>query len=171
MTNLSYQTERLWVRPTNLEDADFILELFNSPKWLTFIGDRQLQTREDAVRYIEDNMLSQLKRLGYGNYTVIRKSDQKKIGAIGLYDREDLDDIDLGFAFLSEFEGNGYAFESVKVLTELAINTFQLNRLIAITLPVNVGAQNLLTKLGFEFERMIHRNHPQKDWMLYRIKH
>ncbi|WP_410488987.1 GNAT family N-acetyltransferase [Arenibacter sp. 6A1] len=34
MTYKSFETERLLLKPTTEEDADFIYELFNSPKWL-----------------------------------------------------------------------------------------------------------------------------------------
>ena len=100
----SFETERLFIRPTTTIDSYFILELFNSPKWIENIGDRNIKSLEDASNYIEKNMISQLQRLGYSNYTVIRKSDNVKIGSCGLYDREGLDGIDIGFAFLPEYK-------------------------------------------------------------------
>jgi hypothetical protein len=45
-------------------------------------------------------MTPQLKKLGFSSYTVIRKTDNAKVGSSGLYDREGLEGIDLGFAFL-----------------------------------------------------------------------
>ena len=76
----SFETERLLLRPSGLQDAAFILELLNMPKFLQNIGDRKVRTIQDAKNYIAEKMLPQLQRLGYGNFTVIRKSDGKKNG-------------------------------------------------------------------------------------------
>ena len=73
-----FETDRLLLRPTLVEDAEFILRLMNTPKWLKYIGDRQVRSVPDAEKYIKTKMQPQLDRLGFSNYTVIRKSDQKK---------------------------------------------------------------------------------------------
>ena len=38
-------------------DAGFVLELVNTPKWISFIGDRNVRNQDDAINYIEDNNL------------------------------------------------------------------------------------------------------------------
>ena len=43
----SFQSERLIIRPTLEEDADLIFQLMNSPKFIKYIGDRQLYSVED----------------------------------------------------------------------------------------------------------------------------
>jgi [ribosomal protein S5]-alanine N-acetyltransferase len=45
----SFETERLILKPTSEEDALFLLELLNAPKWLKYIGDRQVKSVEDGV--------------------------------------------------------------------------------------------------------------------------
>ncbi|AZJ35667.1 GNAT family N-acetyltransferase [Tenacibaculum singaporense] len=165
-----YQTERLIIRPTNAEDINFIFNLFNSPKWIENIGDRNITSTTHAKQYIETVMLKQLKKLGYSSYTVIRQSDNQKIGTVGLYDREGVDGIDFGFAFLPQFEGKGYAFESASKIKEAAINEFRIQNLVAITRPSNTGSQKLLNKLGFSFKKdIILPKHEFKEWLLYAI--
>lgn len=102
------ETERLRLRSTSEEDADFVYRLLNSPQWLKYIGDRKVYSIEDARGYIQKKMLPQLERLGHSNFTVIRKSDGARMGSCGLYDREGLEGVDIGFAFLPEYEGQGY---------------------------------------------------------------
>ena len=101
----TFETERLFIKPTSQEDAEFIFELLNTPKWIENIGDRNIKSVEMAKDYIASKMHPQLERLGYGNYTLIRKIDGVKIGSCGLYDREGLEGINIGFAFLPEYEG------------------------------------------------------------------
>jgi len=79
-----FETERLILKPTSIEDAEFIFELLNTPKWIKYIGDRNIKTIENARGYIKTKMLPQLRKLGYSNYTLIRKADNCKIGTCGL---------------------------------------------------------------------------------------
>ena len=60
----SFETERLLLKPSTEEDAAFVLELLNTPKWLQFIGDRKVHTLEAAKEYIRNRVLTQYDRLG-----------------------------------------------------------------------------------------------------------
>jgi RimJ/RimL family protein N-acetyltransferase len=165
-----FESERLIIHPTSVLDAEFVFELMNTPKWIAFIGDRKINMVADAKKYIEVKMLPQLERLGFGNYTVIRKSDKTKVGTCGLYDREGLDGVDIGFAFLPQFENLGYAFESVNRLKDAAINDFNLKEINAITLEKNIGSQKLLEKIGMRFEKMIRIPNDPEELMFFTLK-
>jgi ribosomal-protein-alanine N-acetyltransferase len=153
VTRCILQTQRLVLEPIEESDASFYLTLMNSPKWLQFIGDRKVYSVEDAKSYIRDRMLPQWDRLGYGNY-IVRKNESSEfssvpIGAVGIFSRPGLDTVDLGFAFLEEFERQGYAYESARCLLDEAFAKFNLNVIQAITDPENFSCQRLLAKLGF----------------------
>lgn len=166
----TYETERLILRPTILEDAAFILDLLNTPKWLKFIGDRNVNTIESAEKYIESHMFPAFKKNGFGNYTVILKSDGQKIGNCGLYDREGVDGIDIGFAFLPAYEKQGYAFESASKIKEIGVTDFGLTQISAITNPENKGSQKLLEKLSLCYSNMIQLPKSEESLMLYKWK-
>lgn len=140
----SFETERLLLKPMSKEDASFLLELLNLPKRIKYIGDRNVYTIKEAETYIKHKMTPQLKKLGFSSYTVIRKTDNAKVGSSGLYDREGLEGIDLGFAFLPLYEKMGYAFESANKLKDLAFNQFNLKHISAITTSENKDSQKLL---------------------------
>ncbi|WP_299213300.1 GNAT family N-acetyltransferase [uncultured Aquimarina sp.] len=162
-----FETERLLLNPATIEDAAFYLELLNSPKWLQNIGDRNVKSIEDAERYITEKMTPQLERLGYSNYTVIRKSDNAKLGCCGLHDREGIEGVDIGFAFLPKYEGKGYAYESALKIKEVGIAEFGIQKISAITIPENKSSQKLLEKLGFTFIKIINIPNDDEDLMLY----
>lgn len=170
MDHKTFDTERLHLRPANLEDAAFILDLLNTPKWLQYIGDRNVRTLAAAEKYIEERMFPQLKRLGFGNYTVIRKVDGVKLGCCGIYDREGLDGVDIGFSFLPEFEGKGYAYESAACVKEAAFSVFNLKKIGAITLEENMASRKLLEKLGLQFLRMIQVGEDPEELCYYELK-
>ena len=162
-----YKTERLILQPTTVEDAAFFLKLLNTPKWLKNIGDRNVHTIEDAENYIRDRVYPMFLKNGYGNYTVIRKSDQMKIGSCGLYNRPGVEGVDIGFAFLPEFEHNGYGYESAHFLMNLGFREFNLSSISAITSKENTASQNLLKKLGLSFVKMIRLPNDKEELMLF----
>ncbi|MBD1397172.1 GNAT family N-acetyltransferase [Pontibacter sp. JH31] len=166
-TYKSFETERLLLKPTTEEDAPLILALLNSPKWLQYIGDRNVRSEADARSYIQTRMIPQLQRLGYSNYTVIRKSDREKMGVCGLYDREGLEGIDIGFAFMPEYEQKGYAFEAASEIKRAALEVFGITRISAITSRGNTASQKLLEKLGLTFSKMVQIPNDKEELMLY----
>lgn len=170
LSKLPYQTERLILRPTNVDDAALFFELLNTPKWIRFIGDRNISDIQDAESYIQDKILPVFKQNGFGNYTVIRKSDEVKIGCCGLYDREGVEGIDIGFAFLPEYERQGFALESSSKIKDIAISVFGLSHISAITNPENLGSQKLLEKLGLKFLEFITLPESDEKLMLYKCK-
>jgi len=163
----TFETERLLIRPMGVEDAEFFLELVNSPNWVKYIGDRKVKTVQDAVVYIQDRMLPQLELLGFGNNVVLRNEDGVKIGSCGLYDREGLDGIDIGYAMLPQYYGTGYGFESVNRLKEAAFDELGIEQINAITLSENLASKNLLLKLGFTFQKMVSLPNDESELMLF----
>ncbi|MDX5422035.1 MAG: GNAT family N-acetyltransferase [Hymenobacteraceae bacterium] len=169
-THNSFETDRLLLIPTSEADASFLLELLNTPKWLKNIGDRNVRTVEGAKAYIQSRFIPQLERLGYSNYTVVRKADGVKIGICGLYDREGLEGIDLGFAFLPAYENMGYAFEAAGKLKEAGFEHFGVGVIRAITTKENVASQRLLEKLGLRYRKLVQLPNDEEELLLYELK-
>ena len=163
----TFKTERLLLKATSQEDAPFILKLLNSPKWIQNIGDRSVKTIEEAKAYIKERMEPQLVRLGYSNYTVIRKSDSAKMGTCGLYDRAGLEGIDIGFAFLPEYEKQGYAYEASTELMDFAIHEVKMPMIQGITLEENTASRKLLEKLGFVLQGTTRIPNDEEELLLY----
>lgn len=161
------ETSRLYLKAAALDDAAFILKLLNTPKWLRFIGDRDVNTVSEAKAYIRNRMLPAMETNGFGNYVLIRKEDGAKMGTCGLYTREGLEGVDIGFAMLPEFEGKGFMYEAALKLKELALTDFKLTKLNGITLPENTASRNLLEKLGLKLERTIRLPNDPDDLLLY----
>lgn len=161
------ETSRLYLKAAALDDDVFVLELLNTPKWIRFIGDRDVNTVEEARTYIENRMLPAMETNGFGNYVLIGKEDGKKMGTCGLYTREGFEGVDIGFAMLPEFEGKGYMYEAAIKLKELALTDFGLSKLNGITLPENTASRNLLEKLGLTLQRTIRLPNDPEDLLLY----
>lgn len=167
------ETERLRLREFTSDDCDFIIALLNSPGWLQFIGDRNVRNHEQAKLYLENGPLKSYRVNGYGLYMVEKKNDidgepamASGVGMCGLLNRDTLDCPDIGFAFLPDFSGMGYALEIAKATLIYAKEKLGLQKIAAITLPGNVRSIRLLEKLGLSFRNTI-RSANDEELLLY----
>jgi len=161
------ETERLLLRPFNTGDTDFIIRLLNSPGWLQFIGDRNVKTKEDAIRYLVSGPFKSYQTNGFGLGLVALKSSNCPIGMCGLIKRETLEGVDIGFAFLPEFMGQGFAYEITAATVKYATDTLQLAKILAITLPSNTRSISLLKKIGLHYEKQIRLSAESEVLMLF----
>ncbi len=149
------ETERLQLRRLTTDDAGFLIEVFNDPAFVRFVGDRNIRTVDQARDFIEKGPFESYRRHGFGHYVVIRKSDRRAVGICGFVKRDALDDADIGFSLLPEFRAQGYAFEAASALMAYGVDTLGLQRILAIASPDNSPSIRLLGKLGLAFERMV----------------
>lgn len=146
-------TQRLLLRRLSLDDAGFIRGLLNEPSFLENIGDKGVRSAADAREYITSGPLASYRELGFGLYLVELAASGEPIGICGLIRRQELDDVDVGFALLPQFWSRGYATEAAAAVMTHGRQDFGLRRLLAITSPGNTGSQRVLEKLGFVFDR------------------
>lgn len=147
------ETKRLLLREFTVDDAEFILELVNTPLWLEFIGDKNIRNKENAIDYIENRLQKSYINNGYGLWLMQLKVDATPIGMCGLLNRESLEDIDIGFALLPEHERKGYTYEAAKATLTYAEKVLQISKVVAITNTNNIASIRLLNKLGLQFDQ------------------
>lgn len=149
------ETERLILRQLSNDHAGFILELLNEPSFIQNIGDRKIRTLDGAMGYINNGPVASYVKHGFGLWLVELKETGEPIGMCGLIKRDNLDDVDIGYAYLPKFWSKGYAVESALAVKEYARNVVGLKRIVAITNPDNWGSIRVLEKLGMQFEKMV----------------
>ena len=151
---LVLETERLLLRPFTTDDAPFVLTLLNEPSFLRFIGDKKVRNLEDARQYLLNGPIASYERHGLGLMLVELKDSNIPAGMCGLLKREELPDPDIGFAFIPDYWGKGFAFEAATAVMNDARERLKLNRILAIVDPVNDASIKLLERLGLSFERL-----------------
>ncbi|TSD63422.1 GNAT family N-acetyltransferase [Inquilinus sp. KBS0705] len=149
MTDTLFESASLATRRFNTGDSAFIFELLNTPAWKKFIGDRGIHTMQDATDYIINSPLASYAKNGYGGWLVTLKDTMQPIGMCGLFKRDYLDGPDLGFAFLPEFEGRGYAYESTMAAIAHVRSNYNITGLYATTMLANARSRKLLERCGF----------------------
>lgn len=141
------QSNRLLLRPLQLTDAEFLRHLVNTPDWVRFIGDRNVKSKATSLQYTQ----SILDNPEVIYWVVHLKDTQTPVGIVSLVKREYLNYPDLGFAFLPDHSGKGYAYEAAAaVLTTLSL-LGQHSVLFAVTIPQNTRSIALLERLRFSF--------------------
>ncbi len=146
------ETNRLILREQTEADAPFILELMNTPGWLRYIGERNIRTNEDARAYIANGAMKSYAQYGYGLWLVELKNNGTALGACGLLKRDFLDHADIGFAFLPQHAGKGYAYEAAVGVVNYAKDVLSMNAIAAIVTHDNDASIGLIKKLGMEYD-------------------
>lgn len=149
------ETERLTLRRIALADAPLLLGVMNDPAFIEHVADRGLRTTDDGERYIAEKMLPSFEQHGFGMYVVDLKEFGTPIGTCGLFKREEMEDVDIGYAFLREYWGQGFAYEAAAAVMAYGRDVLGLPKIIAMTGPENISSIKLLEKLGLRFERMV----------------
>jgi ribosomal-protein-alanine N-acetyltransferase len=148
-----FETERLVLTRLAPHNASFIKELLNTPGWIKYIGDRNIKSNSDAENYIKkitDNP-------GINYWVVSLKSTGVELGIITFIKKDYLEHHDIGFAFLPQYSGKGYAYEAADEVLKYAKKELKIQPVIAVTIPENEDSIKLLEKLGFRFEKTLTR--------------
>lgn len=173
-TPLPLETDRLVIGELTESAADiaFIRALLNDQDWLRYIGDKNVHSDADALRYLRNGPFAMYAKHGVGLWRVALKAarsgaEPTPIGMCGLIKREGLDDLDLGFAFLPAYRAQGYAAEASRATLawgrERGVKT-----VVAITTFDNVASGALLTRLGFARDGEVKL--PNSDEALYKFR-
>ena len=160
-------TARLTLRRLEFADAPFLVGLLNQPSFLANIGDRGVRNVEDAHRYLREGPMALYAMHGFGLWHVARRSDGLAVGMCGLLRRDILPDVDVGYAFLPEHWGQGYAFEAADATLRHGAKKFGLARVIGVVSEGNTASIRVLEKLGMRFERMVAMRAEEPEVRLY----
>jgi RimJ/RimL family protein N-acetyltransferase len=162
------QTARLTLREATDADAEFLVELMNEPDYLSLIGDRGVRTLEDAVTYLRSAVIFRYGGDGLG-FNVMEGPSGVAIGICGLVERDDAQDVDLGYAVLACFAGQGYASEAAAAALAHAQVDLDLKRIVALTTSDNAGSRRVLEKIGMRLEAVFRRDSDGRDVCRYAV--
>lgn len=160
------ETERLRLRLLTQDDAPIYLEVVNTPGFIKFIGDRGIRTEDAAREAIAAGPIAMQASLGHSLYLVERKEDGAPIGMCGLIKRETLEDVDIGYAYLPQFSGKGYATEAAAGVLAYA-PSIGIRRLVAITSPGNDASDAVLRRIGMRLEKLVYLTPEDKGTQLF----
>ena len=146
-------TERLLLRPFTDADAEPLFELDSNAEVHRYLGNQPVKDINEIKRVIT-YIQQQYHDFGIGRWVV---EDQKSGAFMGWAGLKWISEIinghvyyyDLGYRFMPEYWGQGYATETAGVWVDYAKDRLKVEKIYAITDQQNAASQNVLAKLGF----------------------
>lgn len=148
------ETKRLILR--KFEDTDFeqMFLMDSNPEVMKYIGVPLLTDVNESKNLIK-NLQKQYAENGVGRLAVVEKESGLVTGWSGLkLLTEEINGyhniLELGYRFLPEFWGKGYALEAAEASLDLGFNHLNAEAIYANAHIENRGSIHILSKLGFE---------------------
>jgi ribosomal-protein-alanine N-acetyltransferase len=145
---LPLATERLRLRPPALDDLDAWHAISRDAEEAWFGAPRS--TLDDARANLTRHMAHH-EQHGFGICVVELRSKGEVIGAAGLTHLEDGPEVEVGYRFLKEHWGKGYATEAAAASIAFGLDELGLERVVAVTLPTNRASRRVMEKCGMTF--------------------
>jgi [ribosomal protein S5]-alanine N-acetyltransferase len=145
-----FETPRLLLRQFTINDADLILLLNIDPEVTKFTHD-PVSTLEKAEEVLVASILPQYALYNHGRWAVHIRKDLRFIGWCGLKYREQLKEIDLGYRFLKESWGKGYATEAAYGSIKYGFEKLNMRRIVGRAEPGNIASIRVLEKCGMRY--------------------
>ena len=153
MVKIFVETERLILRELVPEDAERMFLLDSNPEVMRYLGRNTVTKVEESSEIIE-KIRKQYRENGIGRWAVVEKSSNLLIGWSGLkFLTEEINGFknvyELGYRFLPESWGKGYASESARASLNYGFNILDVEVIYASATIDNDGSNHVLRKLGF----------------------
>ncbi|TYO92239.1 RimJ/RimL family protein N-acetyltransferase [Elizabethkingia miricola] len=151
---MQLETNRLIMRPFEETDAEGLFLLDSNPEVMKYVGGI-VSTEVEQSRQMIEFIQNQYKENGVGRLAVIEKSSNILIGWSGLkYLTKEINGMknvyELGYRFLPEYWGKGYATETAIAALNYAFNEIKTDVVYAMAVTENAGSNRVLRKLDFE---------------------
>ncbi|KUY30291.1 GNAT family N-acetyltransferase [Elizabethkingia ursingii] len=142
------------MRPFEETDAEGLFLLDSNPEVMKYVGG-VVSTEIEQSRQMIEFIQNQYKENGVGRLAVIEKSSNILIGWSGLkYLTKEINGMknvyELGYRFLPEYWGKGYATETAIAALSYAFSEIKTDVVYAMAVTENAGSNHVLRKLGFE---------------------
>jgi RimJ/RimL family protein N-acetyltransferase len=166
---MELQTPQLTLRRFTVDDAEEYFPLVSLPEVIRFTGDEPCRSVDEVRAQLAARPIRDYAVHGFGRMACIERSTGRLVGFSGLKYLEDMDEIDVGYRFLPDCWGKGYATESARAIMDYEVAHHGIKRVIGLVEPANSGSVNVLTKLGLKFEKRLRLDDYPEEMDLYAV--
>ncbi|MBQ7616162.1 MAG: GNAT family N-acetyltransferase [Butyrivibrio sp.] len=142
------QTERLIIRETTIEDIDEFYKLYADPE-MTLYMEGLFDDPEDEKTYQRDYIEKVYSLMGFGVWTLQRKTDGAIIGRAGYSARNGFEEIELGFLVGKKYQRQGYCMEACNAILDYGRDVLQFDKVQTLVKAENEVSIHICEKLGF----------------------
>ena len=149
-----FNTDRLFLRPVNIEDKTSIYKYRSDPETNKYLSSAIL-TMEDLDDFFR-KISSEINVRGtWFQFVIIEQKSNLLIGDIGVHFLEsdpENSQVEIGYTLDRNFRGKGYATEALREIIDFLIHRLNKRRIIASIDPANIKSIQLIERLGFRKE-------------------
>jgi len=150
MTSPQIETARLLMRRFRDEDLDDLARIFGDPEVTRFLQDGTTPTKEECVTHLNNFKNRYWDEYGFGRWALIDKSGGALVGYCGLRLLEGTPE--LAYVLAKSAWGKGLATEAARACLRYAFEHLGLERVVAVTRPLNAASRRVMDRLGMTFE-------------------
>ena len=140
------ETERLYHRAFVEDDAEAFYALNSNPDVMRYTCEPMPGSVEEVREAIKNHRDFDL--YGYGRWGCFLKETGVLIGFCGLKFLTDLNAVDVGYRFLPQHWGKGFATEACRSSLQFGFAELGLDRIIGLVKPENLASRRVLEKVG-----------------------
>ncbi|RXG89817.1 GNAT family N-acetyltransferase [Bradyrhizobium zhanjiangense] len=161
-----FSTDRLTAERLNEDHLADLVALHLDAEVSRYLGG--VRAPEVTKTYLVTNM-AHWDEHGFGLWT-LRSKDGAFAGRAGIRHIlvDDVDEIEIAYAFKREFWGQGFASEIASALTDIGLSQLALSSLIGVVYVGNGASRRVLEKSHYLLERNTNRH--GEDVVIYRIR-
>lgn len=159
MTVIQIKSDRLFLRPIQMDDADSIFMYRSNADVNQYQGWIPV-TIEDVHHFIANKVSPEINQPGtWFQFAIIKKDDNELIGDIGIhFVVSDGFQVELGCTLNQKYHGKGYAFEALTATINYLFDELGKRRIIASIDSRNQASIRLIERLGFRKKGLIKEN-------------
>lgn len=145
------RTDRLDLRALEVDDLDFLRQLYADPEVARFIGAERLTG--EVIGQQVNRFTDVWRERGHGQSVVVERAGGVAIGRVGLHPWAQWDELELGWVLTRTAQGKGFATEAASAWLNWARTTRVAPYLTAVIHPDNEPSIRLAQRLGFVLDR------------------
>lgn len=160
------ETERLIFRKFTPDDLPWLIENRTPDAVNRYLGGTALQNPEALAVRLKWYM-DCYEKVGVGMCVMSLKETGEQIGSAGLQPLEDTGDIEVGYNLAEKYWRRGIGYEAAMGWLDLGFNDRDLDRIVAVAHPDNIGSWKIMEKCGMTYQRT--EKHYNQDCVVYAI--
>ena len=168
--NLTFETNRLILRPLEISDAQAMFDMNKNPEVHKYLWQTTEKNIEESIKVIE-YVQKQYEQNKIGRFATILKETNEFIGWTGIkFVNEQTENgntnfYDYGYRLDQKFWNKGYATEASIAWLDYGFNQMKIKKMNAYTHFENGAFNHILEKVGFNFiENYLDKNEILWKW-------
>jgi RimJ/RimL family protein N-acetyltransferase len=175
MNSISLRTERLMLRRFGDQDLEVFAQMNSNPEVMKYYPAVLDRPQSDAFM---QSITQHWEQHGFGLFAITLVNDGRLIGYTGLkipsFQAWFTPCVEIGWRFMPETWGKGYATEAAHACLDFGFTTIGLNRIVSFTTIQNLRSERVMERLGMKrvghFENpRVPEGHPLRPHVLYAI--